>query len=467
MKKTLSTFAFLLFTFYLSFAQIDMGLPAATGKGGAANGIAKDWECIGINPANLGWKNNYDFSLSGLIVGMSVQSRALDYNQLMKAVQNSTDTFTAADKKAFADLFTCEDGLNMQTNINWLTLSFKVPKIGGFAFNIRDRAFGHVTLNKNTADILFNGMNAAIFKDTMKLLTTPISQIIDGSKIGYTHYREMNLAYGTKLFGFGGTSDSSAVSFYGGIGVKYIWGLDNMELYVDNAVLQGHTAMSSSAVKYGTIKGFTPETPSGLFPASGSGTGLDLGLGVGIGKLKVTFSAVDMGSITWDKNVLVAKDTLMPKPSQFSYGGLNSWNLAEQGNHMFNDAGIIKFKPGPAYKTSLPAMFRAGVGYQVTKRFVAGADLVMPMSDNPANLQHAFYALGAEVGLANNLFISLGVAGNTNYGFAMPFGITLAHFFKVCELRVATNDILTYISPGKNPNISFSLSFFRINYTRK
>ena len=51
------------------FAQIDLGLPGTTGMGGAANGIAKDWECIGINPANLGWNNNYRFSVETLYIG--------------------------------------------------------------------------------------------------------------------------------------------------------------------------------------------------------------------------------------------------------------------------------------------------------------------------------------------------------------------------------------------------------------
>lgn len=198
----------------LMFAQVDMGIPSVTGKGGAANGVAKDWECIGINPANLGWKSNHDFSMSGLIVGLSVQSRALDYAQLKNAITHPTDTFTKADKKLFADLFTCQDGLNMQINMDWLALSFKVPHLGGFAMNVRDRTFGHVTLNKNAADVLFNGVNAAVFKDTANFIKN-ISTLFDGTKISYMHYREMNLAYGTKLFGIGGTPDSSKVSVYG------------------------------------------------------------------------------------------------------------------------------------------------------------------------------------------------------------------------------------------------------------
>ncbi|MEK6615339.1 MAG: hypothetical protein AABZ32_04390 [Bacteroidota bacterium] len=467
MKKLLFTSHFLLLTSYLSFSQIDMGLPVVTGKGGAANGIVKDWECIGINPANLGWKNNYRFSISAMIVGISAQSKALDYGQLKNAIIYPSDPFVTTDKILFADLFTTQDGLNLQSNINWLTFSFAIPKVGGFAMNLRDRSFAHVTLNENTADILFNGMNAEIFNDTLAFLKN-MSTIFNGSKISYMHYRELNLAYGKKLFGIGGTKDSRTVSFYGGIGFKYLWGLGNFEMIAEKGALTGRSALSSKyGVNYGNIKNFTPETSSGIFPSVGSGTAFDVGMGVGIGKIKITFSAVDMGKIIWDKNVLMAVDTLMPDTSQFIYGGLNSWNIAEQASNMFNDSGIIKFKPGSAYSTHILSKFRIGVGCQFTKRIVAGADMVLPMTDNPANLEKAFFALGTEIALADNFFFSVGVSGNSNYGFSIPFGITLGRFARIMEVRIATNDVLTYFTHGSNPNISLALSLFRFNVDKK
>ncbi len=464
MKKLVVTFSLSLIAYNFCLSQVDMGLPSVTGKGGAANGLVKDWECIGINPANLGWKKNHDFSMSFLIGGLSVQSRALDYDQLKNAITHPGDTFSKADKKVFADLFTCQDGLNMQTNLDWLTFSFKVPKLGGFAMNVRDRSFGHVTLSKNGADVLFNGVNAAIFKDTMNFVKN-ISTLFDGTKVGYMHYREMNLSYGTKLFGIGGTKDSSAVSVYTGFGFKYLWGLGDFDMVVEDGVLTGHSALSSkSGVQYDSIKDFHPENS---VSAVGGGTAWDVGMGIGIGKMKITFSAVDMGKITWDKNVLVADDTLLPKPSQFNYGGINSWDMSGQSSNLFNKKGLIKFKPGPAYSTQLLSKLRMGIGFEFSKRFQVGADLVMPMSKNPSNLENAFFALGMELELATNLSFSIGVAGNSNYGASMPFGLKLGHFFKIMEVRVATNDLLTYISPGKNPNISLAMSLFCFNYDAK
>ena len=271
MKKVLFSIAICILSSYSSFSQVDLGVPGTTGTGGVANGLAKDWECIGVNPANLGWENNYRFSISTMIFGISAQSSALDYGQLQKAILHPTDTFSAGEKKNFASLFTGKDGLTMQANLNWLTFSFVVPKVGGFAMNVRDRTFGNVTLNKNAADILFMGVNAPIFQDTAALLHQDISKILDGSKISYMHYRELNLDYGTKIIGFGGTKEESAINIYGGIGFKYLWGLGNFEMIANDGVLTGHSAFTSNyGINYGTIKNFTPQTSSGIFSSVGN-----------------------------------------------------------------------------------------------------------------------------------------------------------------------------------------------------
>ena len=468
MKKLFFSAYFILLTSYL-FSQIDMGLPSATSKGGVANGILYDWECIGVNPANLGWEKNHLFSISAGIFGISAQSQALDYTQLKTAIIHPNDTFSAAAKKSFADLFTNTNGLNLQSNLNWLTFSFRIPKVGGFAMNVRDRTFAHVYLNQNAADILFLGENAPIFHDPNTYAHPEnISKVFDGSNVSYLHYREMNLSYGAKLFGIGGTKDSSAVSFYGGIGFKYLWGLGDLEMNANNGVLTGHSAFTSSyGINYGTINDFAPQSTPGIFPSVGNGTAWDLGAGIKIGKIKITASAVDIGQITWNKNVLNAQDTLLPDTTKFNFSGVNSWNMSHQANHLFNQNGIIKFKPGKDYTTTLPSRFRIGIGYQITRRVIAGADMVMPISDNKANLQQAFYAIGTEMTLANNFKFSFGIAGNSTYGFSIPMGVVLGHFFKIMEVSIATNNILTYLSHGSNPNISLSLSLFRFNVNKK
>jgi hypothetical protein len=387
----------------------------------------------------------------------------MDYAELKNAILHPNDTFSKADKANYASIFAEREGLNLQSNLNWITFSFRVPKVGGFAMNLRDRTFGHIKLNKNASEILFMGMDAPIFKDTAFWLQPDpqktIAKVYEGSKIGFMHYRETNLSYGTKIIGFGGTKDSSNVSIYGGVGFKYLWGMGNMEMIAENGVLTGHNAFSSKyGIDYNDVNNFSPDKSAST---AGSGTAFDVGAGVGFGKFKITLSAVDMGKITWNKNVLVINDTILD--SSLVTQGLNSWNVFENSNLFRSDSGMFEFKPGDPYDTKLPSKFRLGMGWQMSKRMVVGADLVVPMSDNPTNLENAFFALGTEMTLASNLKFSFGFAGNSTYKFALPCGITLGSFFKIMELSIATNDILTFISPGENPNISLSFSLFRFN----
>src|ERR1051326_957778 len=121
MKKIFLTSAICLLTSYI-FSQVDLGIPASTGKGGVGNGILYDWECVGVNPANLGWEKNHRFSISAVIFSISAQSKALDYGQLKNAIIHPGDTFSQADKANYAKLFSNPDGLNLQSNMNWLTM---------------------------------------------------------------------------------------------------------------------------------------------------------------------------------------------------------------------------------------------------------------------------------------------------------------------------------------------------------
>lgn len=467
MKKIFFTFYFLLLTSFL-FSQVDLGIPSITGMGGAANGVVKDWECIGVNPANLGWKNNYKFSISAIILGISVQSSALDYNQLMKAMLHKKDTFSLAEKISFASLFTNRDGLNLQGNSDWFTFSVANPKFGGFAMNIRDRVFAHVHLNQNAADILFLGASAPVFQDPSAYAQN-MSHILDGTNISYMHYREMNFDYGIKILGIGGSKDSSAISIYAGVGFKYLWGLGNMNMSAENGELSGNAAFASNyGIDYGTIQNFTPQSATGIFPSVGNGSAWDLGVGIGIGsKMKITLSATDIGQILWDKNILTVQDAVLPDTSRFHFNGINSFNIPKQASALLNDSGIVKVKPGSSYTTVLPSLYRMGIGYQFSRRFLMGADIMVPISSYSQNLQKAYFAMGGELELARNLIISFGVAGNSNYGLSIPFGITLKHVFKIMEMGLATNNVLPFLTHEGNPNISFARSFVRFDLERK
>ncbi|HEU4716532.1 MAG TPA: hypothetical protein VFU15_01810, partial [Bacteroidia bacterium] len=174
-----------------AFSQIDNGVPSATGKGGASTALLRNWDAIGINPANLGWADNYKFSVTVANFGLTAQSDAFQSKTLRNALISPNDTFNSADKQLYVKEFDSPNALNFQANVNWGAASFYFPKIGGFAIGVRDRMWGHVGLNQNASDLIFNGINAAVLQDTNTYHKT-LGQILDSTNISYLHYRELN-----------------------------------------------------------------------------------------------------------------------------------------------------------------------------------------------------------------------------------------------------------------------------------
>jgi hypothetical protein len=449
-------------------AQIDMGVPTAAGMGGVSTAMVKNWEAIGINPSNLGWSDNYKFSITVLNFGFSAQSKALDFKTLKHAMLHPSDNFTTAEKQNYADLFTNPDGFNMQANVNWLATSIYFPKLGGLAFSVRDRVYAHVGLNSNAADILFNGQNAAIYQDS-SVYNQNISHVFDGCNMTYLHFREANLTYGRKIIGFGDADadGNPAVQIYGGIGFKYIWGLGNMNAKIDNGTILGQSAFSTNySINYGNIQNFTPSKASGIFNAVGTGTGIDIGTSLIIrNKFRFAAAVTDIGSITWKNNVLIANDTTMPHLDSTNYG-LNNWQIGSQAGFLFGNNGFMNYSPAKDFKSNLPTRLRFGFGMKIGKRINLGADLVLPMNKTLYNLSKPYMAVGAEIKIVEIFKVNFGIAGSGPLGFNVPLGITLGPLGPF-EFGLATGDVLTFVDKSKNPNLSFCVGILRLNIDPK
>ncbi len=483
MKKIILFFIVTLVYPVYSFAQIDLSLPVATARGGAVTAVVTDWEAIGINPSNLGWKSNHKFSVSILNVGLSIQSSALDFQTIKNAFTHPNDTFSMVQKQHFAQVLSNPNGLNMYGDVNWLAFSFQVPKVGGFAVNLRDRVTAHLTLSPTASAILFEGLQSAAYQDT-NITSQKISHVLDGSNFSYYQYRELNLDWGRKLFQIGGgggggqvsafdtrssgaigssatdTDDFNAFKVYGGIGLKYLWGLANVYANIENATLVGHSSITSSyGINYGDIPNFNPSSVGNLFNNTGHGYAMDLGLSAVYKKWKFGVSATDLGSILWQHNTLVAVDTTMPHLAPGN-NGINSWS--QIGNFALADNSILSFKPGPDYNLALPAMLRTGASYAIVKRITLSADAVFPLNNVLGNIETPFFALAGQFDLCKGISVCTGFAGSQVYGFEMPLGITLG-LKNYIQFYLATSDILTYLIQTKNPNISIAFGLLRFN----
>jgi hypothetical protein len=464
----------LLLLFGISFvalqmtAQIDMGIPSSTGKGGVSTAMMKNWEAIGINPSNLGWSNNYKFSMTLMNVGLTAQSSALDFATLKNAMLHPSDTFSLADKQKYSELFTNPDGFNMTANVNWIATSVYLPKLGGFGFSVRDRAFAHVGLNHNAADVLFNGKNAAMFQDS-STYQKYLSNVYDSCNISFMHFREANLVYGRRILSFGDNDadGNPAIQIYGGFGIKYIWGLANVNGRISNNQLIGQSAITNNYnINYGNIQNFTPKDAGNIFNSVGSGVGMDFGTSIILkNKFRFGASVTDIGNITWKNNVLVGSDALVT-PVDSTNTGLHNWEVGSQAGFLFGNSGFMNYSPGSNYTSSLPTRLRLGYGMTIGKRIDVGADFVIPLNKELYNLSKPFVAVGGEFKVAEVLKFNIGVSGNSILGWNVPFGVTLGPLGPL-EFGIATGDVLTFVDKSKNPNLSIAIAVLRINIDPK
>jgi hypothetical protein len=449
-------------------AQIDMGIPSAAGKGGTSTAVVKDWEAVGINPSNLGWSSNYKFSISLMSFGLSAQSSALDFATLKHAMIHPADTFSAAEKQNYADLFTNPEGFNMTANVNWLATSVYLPKLGGLAFTVRDRAYAHVGLNHNAADILFNGQNADIYQDS-SVYSQNISHVFDGCNMTYLHFREANLAYGRRIAKFGAEDKDGnpAIQVYAGVGIKFIWGMANMNGKITNGTILGQSSFSTNySINYGNIQNFTPEKTGSIFNNVGTGIGFDFGGSVILkDKFRFAASVTDMGSITWTDNVLVASDTTMPHLDSTNYG-MNNWQVGNEAGFLFGANGFMNYSAAKDYKSNLPTRLRLGYGMKIGKRVDVGADMVIPLNKTLYNLSKPYFAVGADIKIFEVLKLNAGISGSGDLGWNVPMGITLGPLGPL-EIGIATGDVLTFVDKSRNPNLSVCFGFLRLNIGNK
>ena len=346
-----------------TFAQTELSNWTATGRGGVATTFVTDYQALGINPSNLGWTSKYEgktVTLGFLDLGASLYAEALSKdevrNTFIKQIQQ--EDLTIEEKQNAAIDFT-DAGFAINIDAQWFGAAVTTKKAGGFAISVRDRVRWYNDLSKDASEIMFLGFNAPYFDQTFyttnldTIATTnpdsinystasvpsPFSDIMNGSKISMTWYREFNLGYGIAL------KDGDDLSIYAGVGAKYLQGLGYVDVRADGDELVAYSALAPGfGVDYGSGSLSNPSAIQGdttSFSSVGSGMGFDLGLSVIIKKkLKLGLAITDIGSITWDGNVYTANDTLLLNTNN---DGLNSVNLFSEASDFTGENGVFSW----------------------------------------------------------------------------------------------------------------------------
>lgn len=377
---------FLAISSFLANGQLALTDFNSAGRGGVATTFATDYQTIGINPANLGYRKS--FRDPRITVGffensVNLSSDALTRTDLFNTIfKSSTTSFNYDEKVAAAEKFADK---NFSANIDMMVVgaSIKLPGGHGIAINIRDRIQFHGKFNGLFSEFMFLGGAARIFPfvtvgnvekanpryfneyanevgngndlvdrggrdfmdteaDFPKLVSgqypeadidkaPTYAEVFDGSRMSSSWYREYNVSYGKQVF------ESYDLELFVGAGVKYIQGFWLQDFvaeggrFVTNNLAHSPTFGINFATSENDTTSVTPPTNplNILFPKStGNGYGFDLGFTMIIrDNLHIGFAVNNIGKIVWKGDRVEVYESDNPLDSRAKLNGFGGYGF--------------------------------------------------------------------------------------------------------------------------------------------
>ena len=454
-----------------AFAQNELSNFSATGRGGVVNTFATDYQAVGINPANLGRRTNFRVAFTIGEVGAGIGSQSFSKTTFKHILYDGSQRIGAAEKATLVNQLSGDNVLNLNIDTNLFGLAITLPNgLGGLAFSSRQRVGGHLALNRNAADILINGQNAAVVKQYYPVPNTSgtptptaanaplISTVLDGTSIQAAVTNEFNVAYGIQVY------QNEALKLSLGAGYRYIQGIGIADIRVSGGSLTAYTAFSPVFnINYGALANnpnFNYESGSGLKPV-GHGNGFDAGVSAEIGKIfRLGASVTDMGSMTWTANVLEASDQ---KLQQTASTGVTTYDVLTEISKQFDTdkQNLFTYTTAKERTAALPAKLRLGGGIRISKFFEAGLDLTAPLNKVAGNLTTTFVGLGVDYKPLSWLKLSSGFTSGAGYGKSLPLGLTFVS--PVWEAGISTRDVTGLLSEDSPySSVAFGLLRFKI-----
>lgn len=453
-------------------AQAELSSFNATGSGYSTTTLT-DYQCLGVNPANLGWKrNNNSMNLGFFEFAGSIYSEPLTKKEIMNDLWGNPITLNDAQKLDAAKKF---EGTRIFGSASLMSVGFSYQdeKLGGFAFNIRERFVWNSILNKNAANFLYLGYNDPYFDslavdngDTVGYATNPIyaSNLYNGTEQQFIVFREFNIGWGRQIV------NNDNFTFYLGVGIKYILGYGMTQYYQENngGSITGYSALSPAfKVDYNT------PTPSRIdgdgYKKVGSGFGFDIGTTFEFykKKIRVSIAVVDIGSITWDGNVYKGNNGRVWK---INTEGIDNYNIFQQGQLIDSDnypGDPDEWEGIQDQKLKLATTMRGGANFKINEEFEAGFDVIIPFRpEMPGSFLAPVYGIGGKYNPAGWVDISLGVVTGGKFGTNIPLGFTFYPVKKennTWAVGIATRDVKTLFS-NNNPTVSAAFGFLRFSF---
>ncbi len=469
-----------------ALAQTEMSAFTSTGNA-AATTFVMDYQAVGINPANLGWQWRHpDKHVAfGLLEGSyGVYSDAITRTDIRERLINTDFTFTEAEKEEAGRQF-ADAGAIANVDLMLFGAAVTTEKAGGFAFQVRDRMQVSSRFGPLTAELAFVGFRSDYFNllvlvtgdtitnygnmspDSIALIalgiaTEPqlLSRVLDGSHLRASWYREFNFSYGRHVV----RNDDLEIDL--GVGLKYLMGIGIVDISSANGKATGFTAITPSLgfdVESGERRPDAPSLGSSIASPTpaGRGFGVDLGVAMVLNKrVKLGASVCNLGAITWSGDVYTAGDGSLV---DLAINGLENYDIINGLEDFVTNTGFLKWESGQETSRPLPAAGRLGVGLLVGDRLEVGGEVVVPLNDEPGNLEGAAFGVGGAVRPLPWVQLSTGISAGGGYDLKVPVGLTFIVGDGTWEAGFASRDVVTFFAQS-NPMLSLSMGFLRFRF---
>ncbi len=486
MKKTTILSLFILLPLAGANAQ-QIASGRLVSLGGLSTAISTDVDAIGTNPANLMARSQGTVVVELIPFTINAGSDFLStnlYNDYftgtgqVDSAGNKIGTYlTQSDKQKILDAFPGGVGsLRFNTSIRTLAVSVRNPDFA-IGFAVDDWAGAKVTIP-----------NSLLF---------PLNGNAPGSTISLNDiasdswwYRTYSADYAMELSKILIIPKEIVENLEVGVGLKYVTGFSytsiqsvNSSLYTSptdysytvnmgfNAVRAG---LLSNAISKGvkstvgdTVVNFNPFAPQG------SGFGFDLGAsGRILTFVKVGISLTDIGSISWNKNVVTTSGD-----TSFTYSGFSPAQANEPGSKSnldslkdaFNNYFKNKDALGSSISTPLPTRLNVGAMVQLDQLLPGVPGPLMVAVDYHQGFNNSMYnttkpqvVLGTEWNPVGVLPLRTALSFGGMYGFRWSLGLGLDLPSWDFDLGIGTfNDI---VAPMDAKNVSVVLNILKFRF---
>ncbi len=422
------------------------------GMGRTAVSVTRGTDAIGVNPANLAAPGVAPFVINLGQTDARVSTELMSYDIYQKYF-TGIDTgggnrisypLTDADKNTIRNQMPDNPRTTVNVDEMFGGVSLQAGVLGSFGFAIMDHAGATITLTRGYVDLFLVGMPSNSMYN------------LDGTSFNAWWYREYNISYARKIPNI----LPVIKSLYVGAGVKLIRGYGIFQMTknhssitnstTDDLGLNTITASTDFAAQRAGVDFFnnddTTKPKAKPFPDPvGTGTGLDFGVTAELKNgMIVSWSLTDIGSITWDKNVIETMGN-----GYYVFTGYSA-SIQDSAKNIFKG----KNQPGQSFKTSLPTIMRLGTSMEAQNipglSFLPGHLLLafeyaQGFNDSFGNTTKPRFSLGTEYRLIPLLPLRTGLimGGDDKTRWAFGFGLD----FWVIDLDFATDTFGSAFSP--------------------